>query len=154
MLKSALFLTSVIVGTAAVVWAADPVVGTWKLNLAKSQFRPGPAPKEETRIYEAQGDGIKVTVRTIAADGHSTTVNIAANYDGKDYPVAGSSDYDAIALKKISAQGAEAELMHAGRVVATSTREISSDGTTMTITYKTSGNQDRPIDNKAVYDKQ
>ena len=125
MLTNTLRLVSVIVCTAALLWAADPVVGTWTLNLAKSRFSPGPAPKEETRVYEAQGEGIKVTVRTVAADGHSTTVLISANYDGKDYPVTGSSAYDAIALKKINDQIAEATLMHAGRAVATARREIS-----------------------------
>ena len=149
MLTNTLRLVSVIVCTAALLWAADPVVGTWTLNLAKSRFSPGPAPKEETRVYEAQGEGIKVTVRTVAADGHSTTVLISANYDGKDYPVTGSSAYDAIALKKINDQIAEATLMHVGRAVATARREISDDGRTMTITY--AGQQ---ISNKAVYDKQ
>jgi hypothetical protein len=149
MLTSTLRLVSVIVCATALLWAAEPVVGTWTLNLAKSRFSPGPAPKEETRVYEAQGEGIKVTVRTVAADGHSTTVLISANYDGKDYPVTGSSAYDAIALKKISDQIAEATLTHAGKAVATSRREVSSDGRTMTITY--TGQQ---VNNKAVYEKQ
>ena len=151
MLTNALRLISVIVCATALIWAANPVVGTWTLNLAKSRFSPGPAPQQETRVYEAQGEGIKVTVRTVAADGHSTTVLISANYDGKDYPVTGSSVYDAIALKRISDQIAEASLLHAGNVVATARREISDDGRTMTITYKASNG---PINNKAVYDKQ
>jgi len=140
--------------TAAVALASDLVVGTWKLNVGNSKFSPGPAPKEETRIYEAQGDGIKVIVSTMEADGHSTTVRIAANYDGKDYPIAGSSDYDAIVLKKINEQTAEAALMHGQKVIATAKREISADGKTMTITYKTSQDQDRPTNNQAVYNKQ
>jgi len=148
MFTNTLRLFSVIVCTTA-LWAADPVVGTWTLNVAKSKFSPGPAPKQETRVYEAQGEGIKVTVKTVAADGHSTTVLISANYDGKDYPVTGSSAYDAIALKRINDQTAEATLMHAGRAVATSRREVSDDGRTMTITY-----QGQQITNKAVYDKQ
>jgi uncharacterized protein GlcG (DUF336 family) len=131
------------------VWAADPVVGAWTLNPAKSSFIPGPAPKAETRLYEAQGEGIKVTVKTVEADGHSTTVLISANYDGKDYPVTGASAYDAIALKRISERIAEATLTHAGKVVATARREVSDDGRTLTITYE--GQQ---VKNKALYDKQ
>jgi hypothetical protein len=131
--------------------SADPVVGTWTLNVAKSTFTPGPAPKEQTRVYEAKEGGIKVTVKTVAGDGHSTSVLISANYDGKDYPVIGSSDYDAIELKQITTRVAEATLMHAGTVVATSRREVSDDGRTMTIIYTTSGGR---INNKAVYVKQ
>jgi len=48
-----------------VLVAADSNVGTWKLNLSKSKFDPGPAPKGETLKIEAVGaDGIK-----FAADG-------------------------------------------------------------------------------------
>jgi hypothetical protein len=31
--------------------AADPVVGTWKLSVAKSTFKAGPTLKSQTRIY-------------------------------------------------------------------------------------------------------
>src|SRR5437870_12459913 len=42
-------------------FAADPNMGTWKLNEAKSKFTPG-APKNRTVVYEAAGDNVKVTV--------------------------------------------------------------------------------------------
>ena len=152
MLKNALRSLAVILCTTALAWGANPVVGTWTLNLAKSKFSPGPAPMEETRVYEANGEGVKVTVTTIASDGKSTTVNISANYDGKDYPVSGSSLYDAIALKRIDDRNTEATLTHAGKEVATTHREISVDGRTMTMTFRTP-NEPR-ITNIAVYEKQ
>ena len=144
----------VILGAAIVAWAADPVVGTWELNVAKSTYRPGPAPKRETRIYEAQTEGVRVTVRTIEADGRSTTVHISANYDGRDYPVTGAGEIDAIALKKVDEYTAEATLMHGSAVVATAAREISKDGKAMTIMYKGRDRQGRSVNNKAVYEKQ
>jgi hypothetical protein len=149
-------LVAVIMGAAAFAWAGDdPLVGTWKLNLSKSKFTPGPAPKEETRVYDSQGEGVNVTVRTIEADGHTTTVHISANYDGKDYPVTGSSDYDVITkLNKISERISEAILMHGPRIIATARREVSPDGKMMTITYKTPLDENHPINNQAVYDKQ
>jgi hypothetical protein len=155
MLMSTLRLVAVIMGTMAIAWAADdPVVGTWKLNLSKSKYTPGPPPQEEARVYEAQADGINVTVKTIEADGHTATMHISANYDGKDYPVTGSSDYDVIKLTKISERVAEATLMHGSRLIATARREVSPDGKTMTITYKTPQDQEHAINNLAVYDKQ
>lgn len=155
MLMNKLRLVAVIMGTAALAWASeDPVVGTWKLNVSKSKFTPGPAPKEETRVYEAQAGGINVTVRTIEADGHTATLHASANYDGKDYPVTGSRDYDVIKLTKISDRIAEATLMHGARVIATAKREVSPDGKTMTITYMTPQDQQHPINNQAVYDKE
>jgi len=57
----ALVLMSVLALTAVVI-AADNNVGTWKLNLAKSTYSPGPAPKSQTLTIEAWGeDGVKYT---------------------------------------------------------------------------------------------
>jgi hypothetical protein len=54
-----LALLTVSVGLAA---ADDPLVGTWKLNLAKSKFSPPPPPQDTTIKYEPDGaNGIKVT---------------------------------------------------------------------------------------------
>jgi hypothetical protein len=49
------------------------LVGTWKLNLAKSTFDPGAAPVSETVSYEEAGDGVKRTVETVRADGSRDT---------------------------------------------------------------------------------
>src|SRR5689334_10523879 len=44
----------VVLLSASGIWAADASVGTWKLNVAKSTFKPGPPPIAETRVYKAQ----------------------------------------------------------------------------------------------------
>jgi len=63
----ALVLLSVLALTAVVI-AADNNVGTWKLNLAKSAYRPGPAPKSQTLTIEAWGeDGVKYTADGVGA---------------------------------------------------------------------------------------
>ena len=135
------------------VWAADPVLGTWNLNVAKSNYKPGPAPTSQTRIYEAHPEGIKVTIKTIHADSESTSVEHPVNYDGKEHPVTGSSQTDAIALEKIDDYTSEATLKHAGKVIGTNRRSISKDGRTMTITYEGT-DQRGAVKNTAVYDKQ
>jgi hypothetical protein len=130
-------LSTIALGLAADGIVGHKVVGTWTLNATKSQFNPGPAPARQTRAYKERAGGIKVTVKTQWAEGRSTTVLIAALYDGKDYPVVGSDDYDAISLHKTSDRVSEATLMHGGTVVANARREISEDGRSMTIIYKT-----------------
>jgi hypothetical protein len=52
---------------------ADPVAGTWELNLAKSKILPGPAPKRVTRVYAVNGDQITLTTNIIGADEKATT---------------------------------------------------------------------------------
>jgi hypothetical protein len=56
---------------AAFAQAADSKVGTWKLNVAKSKYSPGPAPKSGTSRIEAAGAGTKVTVDQVLADGRT-----------------------------------------------------------------------------------
>ena len=73
-------LSLILLGSAFAVWAADPVLGTWELNVAKSKYNPGPAPKSQTRIYEALPEGMKVTIKTVNADGQSTVVEHPANF--------------------------------------------------------------------------
>ena len=56
-------LRGVGLGIVVLVWAgvqlpaqeSDPLVGTWELNVAKSKYSPGPAPKSETRTYVVSG---------------------------------------------------------------------------------------------------
>jgi hypothetical protein len=136
------------------IWAADASLGTWKLNVKKSTFKPGPPPVAETRIYQAQPKGVKTTVTTTWADRLSTTVEYPANYDGKDYPVSGSRDVDAVALTRMDDFTSEATLKHAGKEIGVARRVVSRDGKTMTISYKGINTRGDQVDNVAVYDKQ
>jgi len=82
---------------------ADPAAGTWELNLTKSKFSPGPPPQSLARTFEVTGDDVKYTLKGINDRGKPTLVQFTAKYDGKDYPVTGSPDYDAISLRRVDA---------------------------------------------------
>jgi hypothetical protein len=62
-------------GVASGIWAADGNVGTRKLNVTKSTFRPGPPTVAETRICKAQPKGAQTTVTAMWVDRTSTTVD-------------------------------------------------------------------------------
>ena len=49
-------------------FAANPNLGTWKLNEAKSKLAPG-TPKNTTVVYAAAGDMIKGTIDGVDGDG-------------------------------------------------------------------------------------
>src|SRR6185503_15331889 len=140
--------------SASVIWAADASVGTWKLNVAKSTFRPGPPPVAETRTYKAQPKGVRTTVKTTWADRLSTTVEYPANYDGKDYPVSGSRDVDAVALTRMDDFTSAATLKHAGKEIGVARRVVSPDRKTLTISYKGINTRGDLVDNVGVYDRQ
>lgn len=132
---------------------ADPANGTWELNVSKSKYSPGPPPKSETRTYEVTGDSLKYTSKGIDAEGKPTLVQINGNYDGKDYPMTGFPDADAISYKRISVSTLEFTQKRANKVVGTGTRTVSKDGKVMTVTYKGTNAKGQAVNYIQVYEK-
>jgi hypothetical protein len=133
--------------------AADPLVGTWELSIAKSTYNPGPAPTSETRTYVVAGQEIQATSNGVSADGTPTSGQWTVNYDGKDRPLAGSPVADTLSLKRIDAFTAEFTQKKAGKVVATGTRVISKDGKVMTITTEGTNAKGQAFKDVEVFDK-
>ena len=152
-MSSKTLLTAITLCTLLAAAEPDPILGVWKLNLARSKFNPGPAPRSQTRTYVETPKGIQVTIRSVGANGRSSTIEFPEKYDGQDYPVQGSEVADALALVRINDYMAEATMKHAGRIVATARRLITDEGKTLVISYQESFS-DRPVDNRLVYDKQ
>jgi hypothetical protein len=125
------------------------LLGTWRLDLAKSRYFPGPAPRSETRIYTADKDGVQGAINRVYADGRTEIIEYRANYD-REQAVTGTPAYDAITLKKIDDYTSESVLSHAGMVYGTARRVISPDGNTMTIAFERKTREDT-IRNVAVY---
>ena len=134
---------------------ADSNIGTWKLNVAKSTFSPGPAPKSQTLKYEAWGtDGVKFTADGVGADGKPTHWEFQAKYDGKDNPFTGNPDADTIAFKRIDANTIEAITKMKGKVTGNTKAVVSADGKTRTLTQTGKNAQGQDVNNVMVYDKQ
>jgi hypothetical protein len=129
----------------------DPLVGTWRLDVAKSKYSPGPPLKAETRIYTRDGTGIKGRIDRQYADGRREVIDYRADLD-REVPVSGTQAYDAVRLKKIDDRTTEGVLSHAGRVFGFSRRVLSADGKTMTITFRREEPGDM-VNNFAVYTK-
>jgi len=120
--------------TAGAAAQTNPHVGTWQLNLAKSTFDPGPAPKSQTRVYEMAGDMLKSTQTNMQVDGSKSVGTYSARFDGKDYPATGSPVYDTIALTRVDANTFDASLKRSGKLVQTARNIVSADGKVMTVT--------------------
>ena len=135
--------------------AADSSVGTWKVNLAKSKYDPGPPPKGPNVVkIEADGDGIKVTNDGVNAQGQPTHVTYSAKYDGKDYPESGNPNVDTISIKRIDANTIETTTKKGGKVVATSRVVISGGGKVRTTTQDGTNAQGQKTHNVIVAEKQ
>ena len=134
--------------------AQNPSLGTWKLNVAKSKYNPGPAPKSLTRTLEGQGDRVKYSFEGIAADGSALSYSFTVAYDGKDYPVTGSAPEgaDSISFSKPTAGSVEATLKKGGEAVLISSVKVSADGKVTTI-EQTSPSGKGSVHNIIVFDK-
>jgi hypothetical protein len=116
--------------------APDPLFGTRTLNLAKSTLPASWALRSVVLTYEAAGDALKATWTGRRADGTVSTIRFAAKFDGKDYPAAGSSSWDSIALKRLDRLKVEAVRKKAGAFVGTLHLAVSEDGTVLTVTER------------------
>ena len=140
-------------GVAMAAGAADNVVGTWNLNVAKSTFDPGPALKTQTRTYTVDKDGTSLSVNGVAADGSATSQQATFKYDGKAYNMTGSADFDALSLKRINDNTVKATLMKAGKKVGTATRTVSGRGKLLTLSTKVTGADGKVHTTVLVFDK-
>jgi hypothetical protein len=138
---------------AALCFADDPQMGTWKLNEAKSKFVPG-VPKNHTVVYEAAGDNVKITVDGTDKDGKSTHNEWTGKFDGKDYPVTGDATSDMRSYKKISDRVLTFTVKKDGKATVTGRVVVSADGKSRIVTTSDAGAESKGLRNRSVYDKQ
>lgn len=153
MAVACLGLSSLLVGPAFA--QDDPQLGVWKLNVAKSKYNPGPAPKSGTTKIEAAGTATRVIVDQTLADGTSTHWEFTASYDGKDSPVTGNNpNADTVSRTRINATTVQTVNKKGGKVLTTQTSEVSADGKTRTVTTKGVNASGQQVNNVGVYEKQ
>ncbi len=140
--------------TAVAQAPTSPTIGTWALNLAKSRYNPGPAPKSETRTYEAKAVGIRETIQVETADGSSYTETSIYRENGKPYAMNGTTDIDTHEVTRVSSRETRITWMRAGKVVGHATNIISSDGKVMTQTRTLINGAGQRLQDVRVYDRQ
>lgn len=138
---------------AAVCFADEPQMGTWKLNEAKSKIAAG-APKNTTVVYQAAGDSVKVTVDGTDGDGKPTHNEWTGKFDGKEYPVTGDANSDARSYKKINDHTLAFTNKKGDKVTISGRVVLSADGKSRTVTFTGTDLKGKTYTSTAVYDKQ
>jgi hypothetical protein len=138
---------------AAVCFAADPQMGTWKLNDAKSKLTPSMG-KVNMVVYEAAGDNVKVTVDGTDKDGKATHNEWTGKFDGKDYPVTGDPNSDERSYRKVDDRTLEFTNKKDGKVTLSGRNVVSADGKSRTTTVSGTDPEGKKFKSKLVYDKQ
>ena len=142
-------------GAPTTAQSKDPFVGSWRLNVAKSTYSPGPAPKSQVSTYEAAGQGYKVSVKAETAAGGTEQWSYTSNLDGKESPITGNNpNSDTVAVKRIDAHTLESVNKKGGKVTTSQKNVVAADGKTRTVTTTGTNPQGQKISNVAVYEKQ
>ena len=157
MRKTMFFL--VVFAMAGSLWAADPIIGTWKLNIAKSTHRMAPRsplPKEWTEVYrEIEGGQIEFTMTMILTDGSSSLLKGVWPAQGGTMKVLqGGNPAVSYVQTLIEPGNWYRTALRDGKQVGFIHKTFSKDGKTMRQTHKGSDAQGRPYEDLRVYDKQ
>jgi hypothetical protein len=138
---------------ASVCYAADVNMGTWKLNEAKSKLVAG-NPKNNTVVYAAAGDSIKVTVDGVDGAGKPTHNEWTGKFDGKDYAVKGDPTADTRSYKVVDDHTLELTTTKGGKTTSTGRIVVAADGKSRTLTLSGTDAKGKKFNSEAAYDKQ
>ena len=133
-------------------FAANPQMGTWKLNEAKSKLAPGMG-KSTTVTYSEQGDKIRVAVNGMDKDGKPTQGVWVGKWDGKAYKTTGNLPWDSAAYKVVNDYTNDITTMKDGKVMWTGHITVSKDGKSRTVTVNGTDANGKKFTSKSVYDK-
>ena len=153
-MKTATILIAALVSSAAFgpSFAADPHMGTWKLNEEKSKPNPE-AGKNLMVVYAEEGDKVKVTVEGVDKDGKRTRNEWIGKFDGKDYPVIGDRTSDMRAYRRIDDHTLALTVKKDGKVTLSGRSYVSAEGDMRTVTLTGTDLAGKKIVTKSVYEK-
>ena len=154
-MKTRLFGLTLLLGSLAVAVcvAADANMGTWKLNDAKSKITAGNG-KNDTVVYEAVSDNVKVSIDGTAADGKAIHTEWTGKFDGKEYAVTGDPTSDMRSYTRVDANTLAFAAQQAGKPTLSGRIVVSADGKTRTVTTDAKDEKGVKVTNTGVYDKQ
>jgi hypothetical protein len=137
----------------AVCLAADPQMGTWKLNESKSKITPGTV-KNTQVVYSSMFGQVKIKTDGIDGKGKPSQTGWSGKFDGKDYPVTGDPNADARSYTKVNERTLSITNKKNGKITGTGRIVISADGKSRTVTLTGSTPKGKKFKNVVVYDKQ
>src|SRR5258708_2955949 len=140
--------------TTAGTFAANPLMGTWKLNEGKSKFAPG-ATKNTTVTYTpAKGDMIKCAVNGVDKDGKPIHWTWVGKLDGTPYQIKGSPSFDTLTYKPVNDRTNKTTDKKAGKGVMTGTITVAKDGKSRVVKLTGMDANGQKFTDMTYYDKQ
>ncbi len=155
MKQTLLALSLVVVGAslAAAQTVSNVVSGSWTLDVAKSSFSPGPAPKSQHAVVTVVPNGVRTVADRVQADGKLTHFEWTGTFDGKDQPVVGDPARDSVSLHKIDDYTFEVTNKKNGKVTTVLKAMYAKDGKSRTETTTGTNAQGKTVKNVTYWRK-
>jgi len=134
--------------------SADPMVGTWKLNVGRSSFNPGPPPESGLIVITKVGDKSNTALDLVLNGGRKIHFEYTAAQDGSDASVPGGGLVDTVAERRINIRTVARDDKKDGKVTRHQYVTLSADGKTLTAEIATINAQGVPVNDIQVYEKQ
>ncbi|MBN1831664.1 MAG: hypothetical protein JW896_06085 [Deltaproteobacteria bacterium] len=153
--KVILFLA--VIGVTNPVWAVDPIIGTWKLNLAESKFPATEVmPKERTEIYrELDVDLIEFEATGTEANGSPISFKATWPQQGGTVDILQGGNEETSYIETLIEPGDwYVTVLQNGKQVGVIHKTFSQDGKRMRQTYTSTDAQGNPFERLSVYDRQ
>jgi hypothetical protein len=136
-----------------VCFGADPQMGTWKLNAAKSKVTSGTL-KYTTVTVKSMLGKVNVVGNGIDADGKPVHSEWTGNFDGKDYRVTGDPIADTRSYTKVDDRTLDSTVKKGGKTIDTVRIVVSADGKSRNVTVSGTTPKGKRFKNVVVYDKE
>jgi hypothetical protein len=153
-----LMLLVAVFGLAGSLWAADPILGTWKVNVAKSKYALGAkvTPKQQTNVVrEAVSNQIEVVVTGMRTDGSAISIKWTAPKEGgvMKFQQGGTEGTSAI-LTVIDPGDWCITVLQNDRQITTYHVVVGKDGKTAREVMKANDAQGKPYEQIQIYERQ
>jgi hypothetical protein len=154
LVASALLLAQAPVPNVAnVANVASVMPGRWTLDVSKSTFSPGPAPRSQHAVLTAVPNGIRTVADRVEVDGKTTHFEWTGTFDGKDQPVTGDPARDAVSVRKLDDYRIEVTNKKAGKVTTVLRAVYAKDGKSRTETVTGTNAQGQKVENVTFWTK-
>ena len=134
--------------------AQESLYGTWKVNLAKSKYSPGPAPQRTTMRVTVSEGGLKTVNDIVTQAGTPTFNEVLAKFDGTDREVTNTATPTTRVYKWVNDTTQEWVTKVSGKPTTTTRAVMSADGKTLTLTTTGTNAQGAQVNNVQVFEKQ
>lgn len=155
-----MMILALVLTMAVAAMAADPLIGTWKLNAAKSKFsadflalEKAAAPKESTLVIrELDADQIKITETGTQTDGSAFSRKGTQPKQGGT--VSGFAEGVLFIHTVLNQNERVGTILQNGKQIQVIHWVVSKDGKTLIDTRRSTDTQGKPMEHVIVYDKQ